>query len=91
MTNKNFVDCSVARSRWPPRVVGHGGAAGAGGRPGATVRPNILFIFDTSTSMLSDTGCPAGGHQRLCDGSPLCANQGQDSRLYRLKQAIRDT
>ncbi len=50
----------------------------AGAQP---VRPNILFIFDTSTSMLLNGG----------DGSPLCMNQGMNSRFFRLKQAIRET
>jgi MYXO-CTERM domain-containing protein len=50
----------------------------AGAQP---VRPNILIVFDTSTSMLAVNA----------DGSPLCDNRGQNSRIYRLKQAIRDT
>jgi hypothetical protein len=45
------------------------------------VRPHILFIFDTSTSMLANNA----------DGSPLCSNNGQNSRIFRLKQAIRET
>jgi hypothetical protein len=53
------------------------------------VRPNILVVFDTSTSMLEDR--PAcGGLATDCDGSPLCSNQGQTSRIFRLKQAIRE-
>jgi len=45
-----------------------------------SLRPNILFVFDTSGSMLN------GGN----DGSPLCGNNGQTSRIYSLKKAMRD-
>jgi MYXO-CTERM domain-containing protein len=49
------------------------------------LRPNILVIFDTSGSML---------YNQANDGSPLCSgNQqanGQTSRIYRLKNALRD-
>ena len=45
-----------------------------------SLRPNILFVFDTSGSMLN------GGN----DGSALCGNNGQTSRIYSLKKAMRD-
>ncbi|HET6148852.1 MAG TPA: hypothetical protein VFH68_15050, partial [Polyangia bacterium] len=45
-----------------------------------SLRPNILIVFDTSGSMLN------GGN----DGSPLCGNNGQTSRIFSLKQALRD-
>jgi MYXO-CTERM domain-containing protein len=63
----------------------------AGAAQAQPVRPNILFIFDTSTSMLANSGCPAGATGDDCDGSMICGGQGQASRLFRLKQAIRDT
>ena len=44
---------------------------------GASVKPRILIIFDTSGSML------AGG-----DGSDLCGGAGKSSRMYQLKQAF---
>lgn len=60
----------------------------AGIRPAEAqpLRPNILIIFDTSTSMLA-----TGNDGLKKDGSPLCLNEGQNSRLFRLKQAIRET
>jgi MYXO-CTERM domain-containing protein len=45
-----------------------------------SLRPNILFVFDTSGSMLN------GGK----DGSPLCAGGGGTSRIYALKKALRE-
>jgi MYXO-CTERM domain-containing protein len=46
-----------------------------------SLRPNILIVFDSSGSMLrNDTD----------DGSPLCNNNGQSSRIFSLKKAIRD-
>ena len=45
-----------------------------------SLRPNILFIFDTSGSMLSSGK----------DGSPLCGGVGTNSRNYALKKALRD-
>jgi hypothetical protein len=75
MTNKKYgVLLGVAAAVTAPSV-----AAQA-----QSLRPNILFIFDTSGSMLS------GGK----DGSPLCAggmnNTGTSSRIYALKKALRD-
>ncbi len=63
----------------------------AGAAAAQPLRPNILIVFDTSTSMLASTGCPAGATGGRCDGSPLCGGAGQTSRLFRLKQAIRET
>jgi hypothetical protein len=45
------------------------------------VRPNILIIFDNSGSMLANNA----------DGSALCNGNGQNSRIFRLKQALRET
>src|SRR6266545_3454070 len=45
------------------------------------LRPNILVIFDTSGSMLQS---------QANDGSPLCTGNGTSSRVYRLKNALRD-
>jgi MYXO-CTERM domain-containing protein len=45
-----------------------------------SLRPNILIIFDTSGSMLQS---------QTSDGSPLCGNAGTTSRIYRLKNALR--
>jgi len=47
----------------------------------AQIKPHILIIFDTSGSMLSSSR----------DGSPLCNNQGQSSRIYQLKVALFET
>ena len=72
-----------------------GGLALAGQAHAQALRPNILIIFDTSGSMLYS--------QRL-DGSPICniastnpnrtaaqnTTDGQTSRIYRLKSALRD-
>jgi len=43
------------------------------------LRPNILVLFDTSGSMLN------GGS----DGSPLCGGSGTSSRIYNMKNALR--
>jgi MYXO-CTERM domain-containing protein len=47
-----------------------------------SLRPNILVIFDSSGSMLANNS--------TLDGSPLCNNQGQGSRIFSLKKALRD-
>ena len=57
-------------------VLGAGGTARA-----QSLRPNILIVFDTSGSML---------HNDTDDGSPLCNGNGQTSRIFSLKKAIRD-
>jgi MYXO-CTERM domain-containing protein len=45
------------------------------------LRPNMLIIFDTSGSML---------RSQTDDGSPLCNGSGTSSRIYRLKNAMRE-
>jgi MYXO-CTERM domain-containing protein len=44
-----------------------------------SLRPNVLVLFDTSGSMLN------GGK----DGSPLCTGGGTASRIYNMKNALR--
>jgi len=46
----------------------------------AQIKPKIHIIFDTSGSMLSSNA----------DGSELCSNVGQTSRIYQLKAALFD-
>jgi MYXO-CTERM domain-containing protein len=45
------------------------------------LRPNVLILFDTSGSMLQS---------QANDGSPICNGNGTSSRIYRLKNALRD-
>jgi hypothetical protein len=72
MTNKKYgVLLGVAAAVTVPSV-----AAQA-----QSLRPNILFIFDTSGSMLNNSK----------DGSPLCTGGGTNSRIYALKKALRDS
>lgn len=47
----------------------------------AQLRPKILILFDTSGSMLDNNDR---------DGSPLCGNNGQSSRVFQLKTALFD-
>jgi MYXO-CTERM domain-containing protein len=51
------------------------------------LRPNILILQDTSTSMLENSA----GQGQNNDGSPLCNNNagGQTTRIYNMKNAIR--
>jgi MYXO-CTERM domain-containing protein len=58
-------------------VLGAAGVARA-----QSLRPNILIVFDTSGSML---------HNDTDDGSSLCMGNGQTSRIFSLKKAIRDS
>jgi hypothetical protein len=50
----------------------------------AQVRPKIMIIFDTSGSMLKNSS----EVWQSGDGSPLCTNLGQTSRIYLLKSAL---
>ncbi len=79
MTNKS---CTMNRLKSFVSIAILAGLASAAAPVQAQpVRPNILLVFDTSTSMLKNNK----------DGSTLCMSEGQDSRLFRLKQAIRET
>src|SRR5262249_59498498 len=64
---------AMTRSRWLliAAVASTAAAAPAAAQP---LRPNILFIFDTSSSMnqINDMG-------QGTDGSPLCGNAGDGS------------
>lgn len=53
----------------------------AGGVIAQPVRPNILIYFDSSGSMLAED---------TYDGTLLCGDQGKDSRIYVLKEALRE-
>ncbi|HVY39050.1 MAG TPA: MopE-related protein [Polyangia bacterium] len=64
--------------RW---LIALGALAVAGTAQAQTIKPNILIVFDTSGSMLNNN---------TNDGSPLCNNGGQNSRIYNLKHALRD-
>ena len=61
-------------------------ALAAGGAHAEALRPNILILLDTSGSML---------YSQALDGSPLCnttmqnTTNGQTSRVYNMKNAIR--
>jgi MYXO-CTERM domain-containing protein len=50
----------------------------------AQVRPKVLIIFDTSGSMLKNSA----EVWQDGDGSALCTNKGQTSRIYLLKAAL---
>ncbi len=50
----------------------------------AQVKPKIMIIFDTSGSMMRDSG----GNFHNGDGSPLCGNVGTQTRIYQLKSAL---
>src|SRR6185369_963455 len=55
----------------------------SGAAKAQSLRPNILVVFDTSGSMLTNN---------TDDGSPLCGSTaaGAGSRIYSLKKALRD-
>ena len=53
---------------------------------GAQIKPKILIVFDTSGSMLQNSS----GQWQDGDGSALCTNLGQSSRIYQLKTALFD-
>jgi hypothetical protein len=53
----------------------------------AQVKPKILILFDTSGSMMKDSN----EIWQDGDGSALCTNIGQQSRIYQLKAALFDT
>jgi len=74
---------SVARvvclsSLFSAAVAGLAGSASA-----QSLRPNIMFIFDTSGSMAQSTGT-----QTVGEGTNVCP-AGTTSRIYNLKQALR--
>ena len=58
-------------------------AALAGAASAQSLRPNIMFIFDTSGSMAQSTGT-----QTVGEGTNVCP-AGTTSRIYNLKQALR--
>jgi len=55
----------------------------AGAASAQSLRPNIMFIFDTSGSMAQSTGT-----QTVGEGTNICP-AGTTSRIYNLKQALR--
>ena len=55
----------------------------AGSASAQSLRPNIMFIFDTSGSMAQSTGT-----QTVGEGTNICP-AGTTSRIYNLKQALR--
>jgi MYXO-CTERM domain-containing protein len=69
----------VSRAGLVLGVVGVSLVAAGGVARAQSLRPNILIIFDTSGSMLSNNN----------DGSPLCGGNGTNSRIYSLKNALR--
>jgi MYXO-CTERM domain-containing protein len=60
--------------------------AALAGPAAAQIKPKILIVFDTSGSMLQNSS----GTWQTGDGSQLCSNQGQQTRIYKLKAALFD-